>query len=246
MSSNKNCIVCGVTLTTTSRRRSHILTKSSYFSKQISKPGEHLMGIKDGAVITDDMGHFAWEYLLCDKCELKVGKWEQERERLFSSNIRSHNNQKAEPYIEVTGYNQKYIKLACLADLFRCSEAVGCPYEGIDLGPIHTSIIREILKNENCNDPNIYPVIIARFNDDYTIIDGASNAPLKERGPDGIRLYETLVPGGWIWIIKVDKRDCPILEKASLGAHKNLLVMNYGNARKSKELLSIYKSVRGA
>ncbi len=238
------CRICGVELTSANKRRSHILNDASYFGQLTLKSGEHLMALRKGQPIIKDMGHYTTERILCADCELRIGKWEDERERLLSSDIRSSEEFNNHPYMETVGYNQDSIKLACLADLFRCSVAQGKPYETVSLGEKHESAIRSMLLDGNAGSKYDYPVVLFRFNDKYKTIDGVGGPPISGRGPDGRRIYKTIMPRGWIWVVKVDSQGCEFLEDASIGSFNNTIkIINYGDARKSKELWSIYETV---
>lgn len=238
------CKICGTTLTSKNRRKSHILTRSSYFNQQISRNGEHLMMLKKGEKIISDAGHYAWEWLLCGHCESKVGEWEGEREKLFSSDIRSKTRPEDQPYLETDQFDQNKIKLACLADIYRCSVTSGLPYKDISLGEKHESNIRKMLASEYADNKEEYPIVLCRFNSEYDKIDRISGPPIKSRGPDGIRIYKTVVPRGWIWTVKIDSRQCEVLEKVSIGSfNQTLTIINYGDARKSNEFRSIYETI---
>lgn len=241
------CKICGVELTSKNKRRSHILNEASYFGQLALNSGEHLMALKKGQPPIRDMGHYTTERLLCASCEAKIGRWENERERLLSSDIRSSKSFDRHPYMETDKYNQDYIKLACLADLFRCSVAKGKPYGDVSLGEKHESNIRSMLLSGDAGDKYDYPVVLFRFNDEYDTIDGVGGPPISGRGIDGIRIYKTVMPRGWIWVVKVDSQNCEFLENASIGSFSSTMkIINYGDARESKELRSIYETVVGA
>lgn len=134
MTNLKRCRLCGAELNPNNKRRSHALTKASFFDQPAITPGEHLLIMSVGEPGVYDAGHHAWEYALCKDCELKLGRWEDERERFLSSAKRPTKKFNEQNYIETTGFNQEAIALACLADLYRCNVFTDDLYRKIDLG----------------------------------------------------------------------------------------------------------------
>ncbi len=231
MANLKRCRLCGVELNANNKRRSHALTKASFFDQPTIKPGEHLLVMSVGEPGVYDAGHHTWEYALCKDCELKLGRWEDERERFLSSVERPTKEFNEQNYIETTGFDQEAIALACLADLYRCSVFTDDLYRKIDLGKKHSGRIAEILNSGHLRSFTEYPVIMWRYNDQGTIVDEAFQLPYKIRFKDGIVAYETLAPRGWSWMVKVDSRPCELFEKVALGSSENIRTINAGNIR---------------
>lgn len=242
----EKCRICGKVLKGSDRIKSHHLTKATYYDALNLKSGEHLACYKQGHIIAKDMAHFATEHLLCRTCEQRISVWEHERERLFSSDIRSNCRMEEEPWVEVAGYNQDYIKLACLADIFRCSEASSAPYAKVNLGLEHGEKIRQMLLEGTAGDKRDYPVILLRYNSEDKMTDGVGSVPMRGRWPDSINIYSVIAPRGWVWAIKVDRRPCEAMEKVSISSDdRTLKILNCGNFKHSIEYGRIARTILG-
>ncbi len=227
------CQLCSVELTSKNRRKSHILTKASFFDKQHLKSGEHailIVGNKNPKII--DPGHHVWEYLLCSDCEQKVAVWEQERERFLSLTPRPTKPPTDERFFEVKGFNKEYIALACLADLFRGSVAHSEAYSKIRLGEKHESRIKEILNDGRVIDFFEYPIVFSRFMKSSDEIDEVIKYPQRVKLPHGdhcYNIYETIAPDGWVWMIKVDSQKFELMNRCAIGSATAISVLNQGN-----------------
>lgn len=240
------CRLCGSKLDSSNKRRSHALTKASFFDQVPLKSGEHLLLMNIGKPGVYDAGHHAWEYALCGECEEKIGKWEDERERFLSSAERPTKSFKEQKFIETMGFNQESIALACLADLYRCSVFVDELY-GVDLGEKHSKKITDILNRGKLNNFTEYPVVMKRYNNQDEITDGVFQIPSRVKFKNGIIAYEVIAPRGWSWIIKVDSRSYELMEKVALGSCENIRIINGGSIydwQNRRNLSNLMEAVR--
>ena len=194
----------------------------------------------------DDAGHHAWEHALCMHCDQKIGRWEDERERFLSSVERPTKRFEEQNYIEAVGFNQEYIALACMADLYRCNVFADNLYREVNLGEKHSKRIADILNNGHLSNFMEYPIVVQRYNDQSKIIDEAFQIPHKIKFEDGVIAYWTVAPRGWSWIVKVDNRPCELLERVALGSSRNIKIINLGSISDRRNKATLSKFVKAA
>ena len=231
---NKKCRLCDAPLTASNKRRSHALTKASFFDPPTLKPGEHLLLLSPYCPNEVDAGHHTWEYALCADCELKLAKWEQERERFLSSADRPTKTPEEQPCVFAEEFNQEYIVLACLSDLYRCHIFTDSAYSGVNLGEKHSSKIASILNQGKIDNYNSYPIVFRRFNNKNNIADEAFQVPYKVRFENRIVCYEVIAPRGWTWMIKVDSQSSELFEKYALGSSSKIHIFNAGDIQENR------------
>ena len=239
------CRICGEELSGNNRLGSHILTESSYAKHQIKKSGDHLGVYKNGKRIDADIGHHIKERMLCQKCERRLGIWEAEREHLFASEIRPHKNIFDEHYVSTSNYNWEYIKLACLADIFRSYYAKDELYDEIsNLDYSCISDIKTMLLTCDAKSSKDYPVTIFRYNDNSRIMDGTNSIPSLYIDLNGIKSCQAFVHRGWVWAAKVDIKPCIPLEEYALGTFGDeIRIVNLGDARNSAGTYAVRRSL---
>lgn len=220
------CRICGTEITPNNRIRSHILTESTYYVSG----GEYMVL---GNRVIDAKKRSTEKNLLCKECDYKIGRWEQERNEMFTSDgSRPTGPQRAQPAILGYGFNNEQIILACLADIFRCSISTLEPYSGIYLGEKHEQRIREILFRGFIEDCAEYPVVIGRYSSEERVLDSITQVPSKMR-LGGVMHYQTFLPGGWSWIVRVSKQSFPLIDAAAVPIVGAIPVLNFGNAKSS-------------
>lgn len=229
MATRSYCRICGNEITKDNRVRSHLLTKSSYWG------GNRLVVLDDGTV--GDANKQAWETkLLCDQCDKKLGRWEDERKTMLTSEgSRPHQPRDEQSAIVGYGYNSEHIALAFLADILRCSLTSHPIYSGVSLGQKHTDRILEILREGRVDDFGEYAITLARYSSENTILDEMTEIPCRLRlGPCVANYYRTFMPGGWIWMIKVSQQSIEALDKLAITS-SDIKVINLGDAGQSPD-----------
>lgn len=193
------------------------------------------MVLDDGTV--SDANKQAWETkLLCDQCDKKLGRWEDERQRMLTSEgNRPYQTQDKQCGIVGYGYNNGHIILAFLADILRCSLTSHPIYSGVNLGPKHTERILEILREGRVDDFGEYAVTLGRYSSENTILDGMVEIPCRLRlGPCIANYYRIFMPGGWVWMIKVSQQSIEALDELAVTGH-DIKVLNLGDASQSPD-----------
>ncbi len=229
--SEKICRLCGAEIIVSNRVKSHILTKSSYLV------GGQEYAVSGNGKVVDAMKQVREQNLLCRSCDGKIGRWEDERQKFLQSSATVfQGDQDAQPILVSRGFNAEYIVLACLADLFRSSICSFDLYARISLGNKHEERIADILRAGKIVNFSEYPVSFGRFSEEKTVLNEIAIIPAKTRCGigDGIRInyYRCMMPGGWQWMVRVDRRPFTPLDRfaiADVGAIPIINIGNYGN-----------------
>ena len=199
------CQICGATITTQNKIASHAISRSIYADKMKLEQGEHplMLTRKDGATAEADYGHHQTETgVLCKACDYSLSKYEDIRAKFMrdNENISFESSHKIIP-----GYSPTDIKIAFLADIFRCScFSLEC-CKNINIGPKHTARIAELLELKSSGECDEYSIWLFKMTDDSNLMDGVGMYPHRCKF-SGLNCYRALYPGGWEWIIKMDSR----------------------------------------
>lgn len=228
----KVCRLCGKEITGRNSVKSHILTKTSYVKQMPIETNEHLVGTstKNSNLFNASRSGITQKGLLCRECDNRLSPNEEERERLLSCDFDFNN----EPIMSLRGFDQSKIKLAFLADIFRCSISDKPLYKDININHEHCEKIKQLLNTNDPGDVDDYSVILRRYSlrnrhliDECTFLSELFVA-------NGINYYLIVLPRGWEVIIKIDSKPCEILSKFALCANDKVWVANAGDITKSK------------
>ncbi len=239
------CKICGNDIVSSNKIKSHALTNAVYFNNMPLNHGGHLLVLqkKNGRINKADAGKFEKETgILCEKCDKNLKIYEDERTKFIRENtLINFNGQLVK---EFTNYDSGKIKLAFLADIFRCSCFKKVIYDGINLGKFYENKIREILFRKDTAN-NEFPIHIIKFKDASGVCKKASMCPYRCK-VDGINHYNCLMPNGWMWRIKIDKR---ISKYDNLTSFKNnhILIYDGGDIQETslfKDMLKLIQNKR--
>lgn len=137
----------------------------------------------------------------------------------------------------ISGYNTANIKIAFLADIFRCScFSLKC-CKNINIGPKHTKRISQLLKLKSPGECDEYSIWIFKMTDDSNLMNGIGMFPCKCKF-GGLNCYRALYPGGWEWIIKMDSRKNE-LDKLSSLFKEDIVILNGKNSNLFRDVLDI-------
>ena len=238
------CRLCGEKLTSENKVQSHALTRATFFAPQKEiRPNSNHLEIYSKDKRFRDAGHYMTEYAFCKKCETKFSVWEQERNRLFKNSKRPVGTFTEKQYISETGYENEFIRLSFVLDLYRCSVFESEPYSKIFLGDYHSERIKNILLKGCFESTSDYPAILARYNNDYPLVNEISEMPQKMRMVDGVNVYRCFAPNGWTWFVKIDSRRHELFEKTSFVGGE-IRILNLGSFKDSEDLMGIYRIVK--
>ena len=207
------CRICDVEINTNNSIKSHILTNSQYIRPLTKTTKSNILGFSDGEIfnpchnITDNT-------ILCKKCDNRLNLYESERSKLFKISPEEiiYDN-KFHTFKNINSYK---IKMACLSDIFRCSITKIKQFERISIGKKNEETIAKILQNCDCDSLSKYPVMIGKLK--MPLDFRAVQIPHRIRD-EGILYYETVMPGAWIWKIKMDGRTNQSFDKLSVDAN---------------------------
>lgn len=227
------CQICGALITAQNKIASHAISRSIYANKMKLEQGEHLLMLtkKGEATVESDYGHCQTETgVLCKSCDQSLGKYEDERATFMKNNehIAFESSHKIIP-----GYSSANIKIAFLADIFRCScFSLEC-CKSINIGPKHTKRIAQLLKSKSPGECDEYSLWVFKMTntDDDNLMDGAGMYPHRCKF-NGLNCYRALYPGGWEWILKMDSRKTD-LDKASSFYNDKVVILNGKEFRNS-------------
>lgn len=227
------CPICGVAIHSGNKIKSHGLTDSSYFKALQGNSPERVLGLRCApGKIFDPYKYNTETYVICRKCDQKMGTWEEERERLFSSEkppeLFSNKS------ILLKGYSASKIKLACISDILRCSLFHTDLYRSVSIGPKHESRLINMVKEGNTGTPEDYTVILGAYND--PLLSKMSACPIRIR-LSGINLYEVMPARGWYWWIKIDSRLDEKLSGYAVDSNPNgITIANFNSERLKNRL----------
>lgn len=225
------CRICGTPITTKNKIASHAISRSIYSDKMELKHGEHLLMLtkQSGTTVEADYGHFQTETgILCKDCDYSLSKYEDERANFMrdNENIAFESSHKIVP-----NYNPANIKIAFLADIFRCScFSLEC-CKDINIGQKHTDKIAKLLRTKSPGECDDYSIWIFKMTDNDNLMNGAGMYPHRCKF-NGLNCYRALYPGGWEWIIKMDSRKNDY-DKASSFFGKDIVLLNGKNFKES-------------
>lgn len=232
------CKLCGAELAGAAKIKSHILTNSQYISPLSRRTNKQLIGFSpDGEfnpchIITDNT-------ILCKKCDNSLNLYEGERKKLLDY---LDSNDCINQAIVVPKINGELVKLACLADLYRCSITNISQFRDILLGNKHEYAIANILKAGHSHRSE-YPVLFAKLRMPLDFM--AVHVPYRVRIAK-MNYYRVAMPGGIIWLAKVDSRDNDYLNSVSVdsisGSAKAVIITD--NNLSNKVLLETVRSMR--
>lgn len=230
------CRLCGAEIVCGNRVESHLITRSTNWTK-----GDVKCVTKDGKV-EDAKKQARQRNLLCWGCEQKIKVWEDERLLVFrSEDSRPTQSCEEQRGLIGHGYNNEYLVLACLADLLRCSWSDFPLYSEVNLGKKHERRVAEIVSNGKIDDFSEYPVMLGRFNSESEILDQVAQAPRRQK-IEGVNFYCSASLSGWMWMVKVDQRPFDPLNEWFLLEKSGTKVANLGNAMNSPFLMSAYRT----
>ncbi len=233
------CNLCGTELFGDKKVKSHLLTGSQYV-RPLTQDNSEVIGLENGKYF-DPSHNYTDNKILCRKCDLILGKYEEERGKLLKigdGELEFNNSIKMFP-----GIDGKKVKLACLSDLFRCSSTNKQIYSGINLGSIHSDRIKRLLLNPDNISFDLYPTTIGKVN--FGIPFAAASFPIKCRIHHRI-YYRSIMPGGWLWLVKIDSVNEPLFDKFSVDMYNlSSQTIDYGDPRiKNIILSSIYRDIK--
>lgn len=229
MSERYFCRICKTEITPKNRVKSHLLNRSINWS------GGDLYTVSKTGEIIDAKKQARQQNLFCLQCEQKFKQWEDESLRLFSDqNNRPTKSPSEQPAIMCYGYNNEYIVLTCLTEVLRCSICNHPLYSDITLTDEQMQRIVKIISSSKINDFSEYPVVLARFNDCNITMDRATHPPIKITFPCGVipphGVYYLCKPlRGWIWLLKIDKKPYPSLDRISIPSTGGITILNFGD-----------------
>lgn len=240
---NNTCRICKKELSSSNHIESHILTRSQYIAPLTKSTSHKLLGYSEGKIF-DPTHEIKDDKILCDDCDHMLGRYEDERGKLFKrlneSDFSYDNSTKA-----IDNLNSTKIKLACLADLFRCSITSRSPYQAISLGAKHEEKMIHFFENPEFCNPNDYPTIIFKLKMPFVF--EAAQVPIQAR-IKGRRVYRTIMPYGWGWLTKVDPMDVDFFSRLTVDSLDNrALIVDCGDRNLTQSILnSAYKAILDA
>lgn len=209
------CHLCGTALTKDNEIRSHILTRTTWMSPLLKGTKEKLLGLSIKGNF-DPTHNITDNKILCKSCDNNLSIYEQERENLLKE-ITGSNFEIKTGTIQIEGFNATRIKLAFLADLYRCSITDIEIFNRISLGQKHEEKIKNLLLGiDKIEDPSVYSVILAKVK---IPIDenGVSMMPIRcSRKVHKLNTYLMILPRGWICIIKIDSQKNETIDNLSV------------------------------
>lgn len=220
------CRICGIEITTQNKIASHAISRSTYVDKMKPEHGEHALILtrKDGILTEVDYGHHQTETgVLCKACDYSLSKYEDIRAKFMRNN---ENISLESSHKIISGYSPTDIKIAFLADIFRCScFSLEC-YKNINIGPKHTARVAELLRLKSSGECDEYSIWLFKMadDDDSDLMDGVGVYPHRCKF-NGLNCYRVLYPGGWEWIIKMDSRKNDYDAASSLFG-KDVVILN--------------------
>jgi len=164
--------ICALCLTSTKLCNSHIIPE--FFYKPIYGDKHEFFGIStipNQRTIKLQKG--LREFLLCNKCEIQLSKYEDYAKRVIYDNTGIRNEFK--DHIEISNLDYKKFKLFQLSIIWRASVTSRAEFKDVNLG-VHSEKIRVMLNNEEAGEPNDYgcfliisPKLINEYNFDKLI-----------------------------------------------------------------------------
>ncbi len=212
---------------------SHILTRSQYVAPLTKNTRSKLLGYGEGRKF-DPTHEVTDKYILCRDCDSMLGRFEDERGKLFQklneSDFSYNNGIKL-----ITGVSGTKIKLACLADLFRCSITSIETYQAIFLGNKHESNIIRLFNDPLSCAASDYPTVFFKFKTPFPF--EAIQIPVRAR-VNGRISYRAIMPYGWCWVTKVDSTSSNIFEKLTVDKlHGKAMIVDSGDERFAQSIL---------
>lgn len=199
MKSESTCRLC---LTSSSLRESHIVTGSIFdlVRDKTMKNRFYKIGSKTDEIVQDGPK----EYLLCDKCEQKIGRYEKyykEAVHLSRHKIKIMQNDK---FAIIRNLDYRKIKLFLLSILWRMSISSLSQFTNVSLAN-DEEIIRKLILEENPGRSNEYPIAAI-----IPLISGKMEEtwmcfPIISDHPDGTTYY--MVIGGILYSISMTQHN---------------------------------------
>ena len=213
--SDHYCQLCGKLLTSENRAKAHILTRSTWMTPLSKGTTEKLLGFSRHNTF-DPTHNITDNTILCKPCDNSLALYEQEREELLKgiTHVQFKSNTGA---VSIKGYDAAKIKLAFLADIYRCSITTIEPFAEINIGEKHEGKIRKILRGEQkIEKSSMYSVILGKIK--YPITEeGVSMIPMKApRKMYGLNIYSMILPRSWLCMVKIDSQSNDDFDKFSI------------------------------
>ena len=239
------CRICGAALTKENRIESHILTRAQYIRPLSAVSTNKILGFRFAEYTRQkfDPSHAIKDNTIsCKPCDQKLGTYEDIRIRFTNKTQEYFNGSNVARIIDHPFGSQ--IKLACLADLFRCSITAMQQYEDISLGAKHERLISEFLSGEKRINYTDYPLVLYKMKTPIRF--DAVLAPQKRRIKQQI-FYNAVMPGGWCWIVKVDSQRNTEFEELSIDRFQNKMLVVDSNDGQFVDMLfrKIIRAVDG-
>ncbi len=209
------CRLCGKPLTSRNRAKAHILTRSTWMAPLSKGTTEKLLGFSRHNTF-DPTHNITDNTILCKPCDNSLALYEQEREELLKNITLAHFKSNTGA-VNIKGYDAIKIKLAFLADIYRCSITTINPFTEINIGKKHEELIGKILRGEQkIEKPSMYSVILGKIK--YPIAEeGVSMAPMKAPHKiHGLNTYSMILPRSWLCMVKIDSQPNKDFDKFSI------------------------------
>jgi len=197
---------CALCLQIEKLRHSHIVPEFFYRRIYDQSP-QRFHVISTDKNVTEDFGQKGYrEYLLCESCEGKTGRWDYYASQVFYR--RQHRQpEMGNRSIRFPEVSYKEFKLFLMSLLWRMQSAEGTLFSRIDLGQKHSERVRSALLIDDPLSPDDYPCFITAVMDDGQFCEDWLLQPEAARA-DGYRWYHLLV-GGYLFSYAVASHPLP-------------------------------------